>query len=172
MQKTFMLAGATNMTDMYEKYYTSDDLFWGIPKDNDPDYKAEKAQGMNVLKMPPIKKMICIHGKNVKTEVCFFFKKDKKNGGLCLDSAANFEIGGINVRNGIGWETKDTDQNPFGKRGCGDGTVPYMSLNYPAYWRDDNPQAKIDIHEIEGAEHRSILQNKNLFSLLDGILKR
>jgi hypothetical protein len=61
---------------------------------------------------------------------------------------------------GIGYETKDTVQGTLrsstGLHGhrSGDGTVPYVSLNYCTEWRQD---LELRIEELEGVEHREIL---------------
>ena len=61
---------------------------------------------------------------------------------------------------GIGYETKDTVQGTLrsstGLHGhrSGDGTVPYVSLNYCTEWRQD---LELRVEELEGVEHREIL---------------
>ena len=49
---------------------------------------------------------------------------------------------------------------PSATRQTGDGTVPYKSLSYAQYWKDDIPIC--ENIELQGVEHREILRS-NLF---------
>ncbi len=46
----------------------------------------------------------------------------------------------------------------------GDGTVTYASLNFPAYWKKHINE--VIIEELEGVEHREILNNRLFFKKL------
>ncbi|PRP78239.1 hypothetical protein PROFUN_13849 [Planoprotostelium fungivorum] len=172
------LSGASNTWTNFEKHYKTDDLFWG-PNATNPQAESkegdERATGMKVLEMPSVKHIVCIHGINLKTEVTYFFKRDKK-GVFQLDSEVNMELDGLTVKGGIGYETSSTTQSMsrFGGKASGDGTVPYISLNYPQFWMESNKNkdVSIEMHEIQGAEHRNILQNKEFFAILDRYLLR
>jgi len=70
---------------------------------------------------------------------------------------------------GYAYETPDTPQKIIkeltGQEGCrsGDGTVPYASLAYCEHWRK---HLHVTVEELEGAEHRKILNNALFFKKL------
>lgn len=69
----------------------------------------------------------------------------------------------------IRYETKNTFQTNARANKSGDGTVPYCSLSYAeALWRDVatsglTPLRTVISIEIEGAEHREMLNNPAVF---------
>lgn len=70
-------------------------------------------------------------------------------------------------KDGIVYETASTFQPSCGKKISGDGTVPYASLNYCSSWIGlaDAPSS-IEIVEVPGASHRSILKHNELMEML------
>eukprot|EP01088_Endostelium_zonatum_P000228 TRINITY_DN1038_c0_g1_i1.p1 TRINITY_DN1038_c0_g1~~TRINITY_DN1038_c0_g1_i1.p1 ORF type:complete len:417 (-),score=169.71 TRINITY_DN1038_c0_g1_i1:30-1196(-) len=143
---------------------------------------------MEVLKAPPVKRLTVIYGINIDTEVFYFYKRNKRANKdlipikLDLKSKLSYAADrseGYNyvVRGGIGYETKETKQKFIqfltGEevKKSGDATVPYCSLAYPLYWKQDQRNAglEIEIHELEGAEHREILKDERAIKL---VLKR
>ena len=70
------------------------------------------------------------------------------------------------------YETKSTFQ-PFARTNkSGDGTVPYCSLNYCAVWKEyaaehNLPHCQnVHITEIEGADHREMLNHPAVFDAI------
>eukprot|EP01117_Protostelium_nocturnum_P011179 TRINITY_DN4058_c0_g1_i2.p1 TRINITY_DN4058_c0_g1~~TRINITY_DN4058_c0_g1_i2.p1 ORF type:complete len:642 (-),score=192.45 TRINITY_DN4058_c0_g1_i2:22-1947(-) len=156
------LSGAEDVWDIYKKYFLKDELFWDIMHDG----STEEAELIPVLEAPPVKRLVCIQGYNVKTECTYMFKPAVEGDGYVLDNTVNMELGGLSIRGGVGFETPRTQQNHFNVKASGDGTVPYMSLNYAKIWKETNKDADIIIHELPEAEHRAILQDRRFFSLL------
>ncbi|ELR22939.1 phospholipid:sterol acyl transferase [Acanthamoeba castellanii str. Neff] len=150
--QTLALAGASKQVENLEAYYRRNSV-WGRMPD-----------------APPVKRLFAIYGVNLDTEMFYFYRRDRK-GELVFDrdvkDTADFQ--GYTMREGIGYETKDTVQGTLrsstGLHGhrSGDGTVPYVSLNYCTEWRQD---LELRIEELEGVEHREILNNRLFFRLL------
>ncbi len=121
---------------------------------------------------------------NIDTQVKYYYKQPKvvqvvkrllldPSAGIILisaDSRDKLSNENEKIVKGIGYETKNTYQKFSQKRISGDGTVPYSSLNYCQFWKDDNEKQHIGpqvaIYELEKAEHREILQDDRLFEIL------
>ena len=116
---------------------------------------------------PPfgVENMLCLYGTNVDTEVSYYLarktnddemlyhpKADAMSNNICDSNPS-----GLIIRNGIGYETSETSQPCLGgKKKSGDGTVPYASLSHCKNWKDRN-DLNLDIIEVPGAEHSSML---------------
>jgi hypothetical protein len=132
---------------------------------------------------PPVRLVKAIYGINVPTEVAAVYKRHKAvvdrpdrirnmytlDDAVCLDTDSD----GYIVEDGILKETKGTQQlikssdRPSSKESykltCGDGTVPYWSLQHVRTWQND---CEVSIDELDGAEHREILADKRFHALL------
>jgi hypothetical protein len=76
----------------------------------------------------------------------------------------------IKLNNGIIWETEETVYNVKSVDGiinrvkrCGDGTVPYWSLQHAREW---SAQCHVVIDEIVGATHREILADERFHEIV------
>jgi len=79
---------------------------------------------------------------------------------------SNEEGSGLIIRDGVIWETKNTPQKIIGggiERKCGDGSVSYWSLQHCRSWQG---KCDVTVHEIDGAQHREILNDKRFHALL------
>ena len=129
-----------------------------------------------ILRPPRVDNLWVVMGVNLPTEVCYYYKPVTGADGetrLDLDSSADAysqkKFTGVNPRGfkisgGIGFETKATFQPSVGMNKSGDGTVPYCSLNlaessWRKYAEQNHLPIKIQTFEIEGAEHREMLNN-------------
>lgn len=76
--------------------------------------------------------------------------------------------GGLLIKNGIGYETPDTLQPTVNRSTCGDGTVPYASLQYARNWEKELNANGKELHmiEVEGAEHREMLNSDVVFGIV------
>eukprot|EP00211_Chloroparvula_japonica_P003813 CAMPEP_0119135150 /NCGR_PEP_ID=MMETSP1310-20130426/18732_1 /TAXON_ID=464262 /ORGANISM="Genus nov. species nov., Strain RCC2339" /LENGTH=730 /DNA_ID=CAMNT_0007126009 /DNA_START=45 /DNA_END=2237 /DNA_ORIENTATION=+ len=148
----------------YEDFYLNSDLFLagGKALDSSP-----------ILTRPPVN-IWCVYGVNLRTEVSYYFASDPdKPAHFSLSAAADHlsyqkcaqNPGGIKIKGGMGFETRRTFQETVGYEICGDGTVPYASLQYPRVWMEDAKKngKSIEIVEIEGADHRDMLSEDVLF---------
>eukprot|EP01114_Cavostelium_apophysatum_P015964 TRINITY_DN4462_c0_g1_i4.p1 TRINITY_DN4462_c0_g1~~TRINITY_DN4462_c0_g1_i4.p1 ORF type:complete len:1068 (-),score=202.61 TRINITY_DN4462_c0_g1_i4:276-3479(-) len=155
-------AGAEKQWQMFEKFYLSENFFGS-------ESASELLDDLAVLKAPPIKRMYAIYGTNIPTEKMFFYAKDSKSGKLRLKSPG-IGISGYKIKNGIVYETEDTPQKIIRERTgidgtrSGDGSVPYVSLNYCATWKKDIPE--FQLVELPGVEHQGILNNRIFFKHL------
>jgi len=149
----------------FEKYYL-----------HNPNYlkKDEHSRIAPIFQPPPIDNLWVIYGVNLPTEVSYFFKPSKaKRKRLQLDSAADkftyqkiafINPRGLKITDGVAFEMRNTYQPNARTHRSGDGTVPYVSLNFPATWRESKDAPKdIKIVEVEGAEHREMLNNEAVF---------
>ncbi|PRP87710.1 hypothetical protein PROFUN_02410 [Planoprotostelium fungivorum] len=163
IQDCFEKSGAASTWAVFEEHFKSDPLYWNLESKEDMEDEGD----LPVLKNPPVNRLVCIHGINVRTECVFFFTRDKKNENMFMvDPTVNLEFEGLLVKGGIGYERRRTPQNLADTTGSGDGTVPYMSLNYPQIWKNGQVKEEIQIHTLENAEHRAILQDYRFFQLL------
>jgi len=157
IEETLCAAGATRQVENLEGYYKRN-VYWG----------SECA-----LQAPPVQRLYAIYGINLETELLYCYKENKGKPGLLFDQTPNMSgipTQGFVLRDGIVYETPERKQANFKLRTgldtpcCGDGTVPYQSLSHAVHWRDSIPDIRIE--EIDGAEHRAILNNKAFFKLL------
>ncbi len=79
------------------------------------------------------------------------------------------------LSNGLILETKNTPQAIYGSnisvKKSGDGTVPYQSLQQCRMWQGKGvAKCNVTVHEIDGAEHRAILNDSRFHSILLNIL--
>jgi len=150
-----------------QDYYEADPLY----------LKKTEGQAVPAILRPPrVDNLWVVMGVNLPTEVCYYYKPVTGADGetrLDLDSSADAysqkKFTGVNPRGfkisgGIGFETKATFQPSVGMNKSGDGTVPYCSLNlaessWRKYAEQNHLPIKIQTFEIEGAEHREMLNN-------------
>jgi len=150
-------AGSSLSVEWYKNYYA-----------NNPLYGGPTPEDWTALKPPPIKRMHAIYGINLDTEK-FYYYVTGKHLPMEIDETYNIPHKTHKVKNGYGYETRDTPQKILqeltGQEGCrcGDGTVPYASLSYCELWRK---HLHVTVEELEGAEHRKILNNALFFKKL------
>jgi len=124
---------------------------------------------------PPVKNIKAIYGINLNTEVGAIYKrkkiiaerKDKVKARFELDENAKLPDDSLWLNDdGILFETKDTPQTVVDGdivTCCGDGTVPYWSLQHVNTWKD---KCNVEVVELEGARHREILADERFHRLL------
>eukprot|EP01117_Protostelium_nocturnum_P005470 TRINITY_DN1982_c0_g1_i2.p1 TRINITY_DN1982_c0_g1~~TRINITY_DN1982_c0_g1_i2.p1 ORF type:complete len:688 (+),score=150.35 TRINITY_DN1982_c0_g1_i2:214-2064(+) len=163
----------TSTSNHWNQFYKDDPLYY--KGENVGNTKLELETDLPGLQCPPVKRLVCIHGKGLDTEVGHYYTTS--NGNYSLDHQLTKHQKGLEIRGGIAYETKDTPQIRFenGAQGSGDGTVPFASLNFPKKWREERKFSRplgteIEIHEIEGGEHRKILNDKDFLRILKDIL--
>eukprot|EP00339_Tiarina_fusa_P000587 CAMPEP_0117006666 /NCGR_PEP_ID=MMETSP0472-20121206/6813_1 /TAXON_ID=693140 ORGANISM="Tiarina fusus, Strain LIS" /NCGR_SAMPLE_ID=MMETSP0472 /ASSEMBLY_ACC=CAM_ASM_000603 /LENGTH=969 /DNA_ID=CAMNT_0004708197 /DNA_START=770 /DNA_END=3679 /DNA_ORIENTATION=- len=161
---------APNLSKFFEEFYQQNSLFLKC---------AEGELLPPVLQPPPVENMWNLYGINMKTEVSYYFKKHRSiPGRYVLDSSADKftgrKIGGINpkglaISGGIGYENQNTFQTAGNVNRSGDGTVPFCSLAFPkTFWRPLAQEGNIPLKnliniEVEGAEHRTMLNDPAVF---------
>jgi len=156
-EELLIKAGTPSSVDWFREYYATNPLFGG----------SDPAQ-WTVLTPPPIKRIHAIYGINLPTEKFYYFNKGK-NIPIEVDEHYNTPLANYKVKDGFGYETKDTKQKIIkeltGDEGyrSGDGTVPYVSLAYCQKWKKD---LHVTFDELEGVEHRAILNNRTFFKKL------
>jgi len=131
---------------------------------------------------PPVSRVYAVYGINLDTwvsSVCkraptFVPKKGVTKPRFVLDSFAKFSSDdcGYTLSDGMIWETAKTPQRDH-RTGetvhkSGDGTVPYWSLQQASRWQ--SPECEVRIREIEGGEHRAILNDKRFHQFLLDVL--
>ena len=131
---------------------------------------------------PPVKKVTAIFGINLNTEVSGVYKRSpsvrismsstrhKVQQMFVLDKDARLSKKGhskhLCIDGGVIYETKNTPQDIIGggtEKKSGDGTVAYWSLQHVRKWQG---ACDVIVHEIDGAEHRAILNDKKFHSIL------
>jgi Lecithin:cholesterol acyltransferase len=147
-----------------------------IPKFMNSVYDKDPLDPRNKssVEAPPVKRIQAIYGINVPSEIGAVYHRHKavveglrgtKNY-YTLDTSAHLpsDCNGYRCENGILWETKDTMYEitlPNGdvvqKQCCGDGTVPYWSLQHVREWAGT---CEVQVEEIDGAKHRDILADE------------
>mmetsp|Transcript_30290 Transcript_30290/g.63478 ORF Transcript_30290/g.63478 Transcript_30290/m.63478 type:complete len:777 (+) Transcript_30290:215-2545(+) len=135
---------------------------------------------------PPIKKVISIFGVNLPTEVGAIYQRTpsvhrsiqnalKRPPALYkVDEDAILDRNvpkRHQVSNGLILETKNTPQSIYGSNisvmKSGDGTVPYQSLQQCRMWQGKGvAKCDVTVHEIDGAEHRAILNDARFHKIL------
>eukprot|EP00339_Tiarina_fusa_P000423 CAMPEP_0117012128 /NCGR_PEP_ID=MMETSP0472-20121206/10276_1 /TAXON_ID=693140 ORGANISM="Tiarina fusus, Strain LIS" /NCGR_SAMPLE_ID=MMETSP0472 /ASSEMBLY_ACC=CAM_ASM_000603 /LENGTH=1021 /DNA_ID=CAMNT_0004715123 /DNA_START=120 /DNA_END=3184 /DNA_ORIENTATION=- len=164
--------------EFYKNFYSSDDCYLETKPGNDlPE----------LLLPPPVENLWVVIGTNLQTEVSYYYKPTKGPDGedrLILDSSADQysgkKIAGINprglkIQGGTGFETRNTYQPSTRVNKSGDGTVPYCSLNYAeSAWREyvsrHNLPIKIQTFELDGVEHREMLNDGTCFNCILDLL--
>jgi len=114
---------------------------------------------------PPVKRIHAIYGINRMTEVGGIYKRansclvqSRLKNLYQLDVKASIENkkSGYKIQNGLLYETPQTRQAVAdGTTVCGDGTVPYWSLQHCKTWK--SPERQVTVVELDKAEHREIL---------------
>ncbi|GBG32689.1 Phospholipid:diacylglycerol acyltransferase [Hondaea fermentalgiana] len=129
---------------------------------------------------PPVENVYAIHAVNVDTVVSTVFKRQAKQvrsnrlaSDLRIDTSVKIDrkyakARGIKLSHGVLYETRKTKQ-PDGRRASGDGTVPYGVLKHPRRWANE---CNVAFTEIEGVEHRAILNCTKLHNALISFLIR
>ena len=135
---------------------------------------------LSAWQAPPVKKVTAIYGINLPTETAAVYKRNPSvqismsdKGSmqqlfvLDKDASLNQDASKTHViKDGLISETKKTPQNIIGggiENKSGDGTVSYWSLQHSRCWR---LKCDVIIHELEGAEHQEILNDKRFHALL------
>lgn len=158
--------GAKFFADYFEA-----DKYFNVPKGANP---------APYLDLPPVKKLLCMYGVNLPTEISYFFRVNDENPALVqadLDSSQDslseketkvLNPAALEIRGGIMFETKKTVQPAFEKKKIsGDGSIPYASLAYchklkqraTALKAAGKAAPEIEIIELEGVGHRLLLSN-------------
>ena len=144
-------------------------------------YDVDPLEPRNGQKAPPVKNIKAVYGINLPTEVGAVYRRrkavlEKKNKVVSMFKLDRYAKGQLNdglvLEDGILKETSNTPQTLCGPtnfrssalakemvRCSGDGTVPYWSLQHVRTW---GRQCNVSVTEIDGAEHREIL-NDNRF---------
>lgn len=131
---------------------------------------------------PPVSRVYAVYGINIDTwvtSVCrrspnYVAREGRVSPKFVLDGATRIAGGSTDYKltDGKIWETSNTPQKDLktGKtiRCCGDGTVPYWSLQQSHLWQ--SPTCEVRVKEIEGGEHRAILNDKRFHEFLLGFL--
>ena len=126
--------GAEDNVDFWD-YYKQDALLFD---------EATKVEGHCFTCPPACDNMIQMYGTGLATERHAFYRRrkcirttDSQHSALVRDEDAGMES--MLCAKGIAYETKDTQQVQCDTGdlvyACGDGTVHYQSLRYPAMWR-------------------------------------
>ena len=152
-------AGSEVQLNQFHDYYLKNPLFGG-------DHESE----CRAIQCPPVKRMICVYGYNLPTEVKYFYQKNKKGYYSMKSPKDKQQWPAFTITKGLGYEDDSTPQHfPKifgGSLECksGDGTVPYASLSFPLFWRDQ--LELLDMVELYGAEHREMLNNRGFWNVL------
>jgi len=162
--RSFLTDHSPKSMGYYESYFRTDPLY---------EKETPGCPQLACLQPPPIKRLWCVYGVNLPTEVGYFMKvkQKKKKGGLvskvsldrAMDKHSEKKVAGINplglsIDGGIVKETPSTFQSTTRTHRSGDGTVPYCSLSYPRAWAKPG-ELLVRMEEIEGAEHREMLKD-------------
>lgn len=139
------------------------------------------------LEVPPIRRLVCIYGVNLPTEVSYFFKVNDDNPqflqpelDVSQDSISKKETKvlnpmGLDIRGGIMFESKSTPQPAFDKKKIsGDGSIPYASMAYAHKLKERTSMrraigcaaADVEIIELESVGHRALLSTDATIGLI------
>lgn len=122
----------------------------------------------SALEAPPVQRIHAIYGINIPTEVGGVYKRKDEcltqnhlRNLYQLDSKAYMQNqSGFTLKQGLLYETPQTKQVVAGgsqiKTVCGDGTVPYWSLQHCKSWEACQGK-QVSVVELDRAEHREIL---------------
>lgn len=148
-------AGAELQLSQFYQHYMQNPLFGG-KHDN----------SVKILQAPPIKRLICIYGYNQPTESKYFYRQTQKGLHLQTPKKKLPKYRSYLIDGGIAFETESTPQH-FSKlfrksvlAKSGDGSIPYSSLTWPIFWRDEAKLEQLDMIEVYGAEHRELLNTR------------
>ena len=147
------------------------------------------SRGLSSWHPPPIQKVVAIYGINLPTEVSGVYQRKQRvrlscstRKDLCvrqlivLDKNAILKnLDGYTIEGGIISETKSASQTIVPSNGTakksGDGTVPYWSLQHCRTWQGEGvKKCDVKVYEIEGAEHRAILNEAKFHKILLEVL--
>mmetsp|Transcript_20106 Transcript_20106/g.43494 ORF Transcript_20106/g.43494 Transcript_20106/m.43494 type:complete len:786 (-) Transcript_20106:3922-6279(-) len=128
---------------------------------------------------PPVKNVFAIYGINMKTEVGSAYRRVNRKlsrgelqSAYALDENTQLDKDilqqrGLKMKGGLIFETPKTPQKCVVTGTTviksGDGTVPYKSLQHVKTWSN---ACNVRVEEMEGVEHRAILDNKDFHTLL------
>ena len=155
-------------------------------------YDTDPLEPRNGHKAPPVKNIKAVYGINLPTEVGAAYRRrravvenqNKVVSMYKLDRHADGKLNdGLVLENGVLKETPETPQILCGPskflssavakemvRCSGDGTVPYWSLQHVRTWAR---QCNVSVTELDGAEHREILNDKRFHqTLLDYVTNK
>lgn len=159
-RQLLMLEGLTTATKLIDDTYGRDPL---------------GPLSLSAWQPPPVKNVVAIYGVNLPTEVSCAYRRNPlvriaTTGDRALaqfflldKGAALTTQGGAAyvVEDGVISETRNTPQHVIGeahaRKISGDGTVPYWSLQHCRAWH--SAACDVTVHEIDGAEHRAILND-------------
>ena len=139
-------------------------------------YDADPLLPRKLLKPPPVKNVKATYGINLPTEVGAVYRRKRTLAERKDKIKSNFELDrkikipsehGYILDDGIIFETKDTPQMIEVEERtvscCGEGTVPYWSLQHIRNWKDT---CNVEITELDGASHREILSDRRFHEVL------
>lgn len=115
---------------------------------------------------PPIKRVLAVHGVNVKTEVQFALRVNTqrlKPDVLCtrfiLDDETELvkPVPGVSIAGGIVYE------EPGGWHPAGDGVVPFASMEHCRAWGSD---MEVSVEHVDGCSHRELLTHPRFMEVL------
>jgi hypothetical protein len=122
---------------------------------------------------PPVKRIHAIYGINVPTEIGGIYKRkdcclsaEKLKNLYTPDAKATVDSNtGYVINRGLLMETAKTKQKVADDREvCGDGTVPYWSLQHCKTWK--SAEREVTVVELDKAEHREILADSRFHKAL------
>jgi hypothetical protein len=125
---------------------------------------------------PPVDRVKAVYGIGLPTEISAVYRrrnivqqKDRIMSLHELDPLARIESKDFRIEDGLILEMPQTPQILFGSdnkkvvRRCGDGTVPYYSLQQCRRWGDE---CDVQVHELVEAEHREVLADERFLKIL------
>ena len=136
--RDMVAVGASRCARYFQDYYVSDPLYLKGKK----ELKLKNGETLEfppTLMPPPVKRLWCIYGTGLKTEISYYYQPTAE--GCVFDSTADavsdretyLNPRGFHISGGIAYETKNTLQPSEGISNSGDGTVPFCSLSFPRY---------------------------------------
>lgn len=157
--------GCAKTVEIFQNDYQNDPAFGGgVDEDHWP-----------ILGPPPVQRLLAIYGVNLETERLYFYKQGRDEREWVLDKNPKIDPkdptwSQFSIKKGIAYETAETMQPTHEKMTgirtfcAGDGTVTYASLTYCLMWKKDIKE--VIVEELEGVEHREILNNRLFFKKL------
>jgi hypothetical protein len=111
---------------------------------------------------PPVRRVVAMHGTNVRTEIAFAvrvntvrFKRRVSETRFVLDTEARLSQTTEQGRRHVSIEKGIIYEEPKKGYGCGDGTVPYDSVEHYGAWQKAGMH--VEVQQFEGAGHRPML---------------
>jgi hypothetical protein len=138
-------------------------------------------RGLSSWHPPPIQRVVAIYGINLPTEISGVYQRKqcvKLSGNsrndlsvrrlIVMDKSARLNgLDGYTIEGGIIRETKVMSKGGTTIKKSGDGTVPYWSLQHCRTWQGEGvKKCDVKVYEIEGAEHRAILNDAKFHEIL------